>query len=57
MRHLATAALVLAGLTVTACWDDEKEKKSSEFMSNLTKCENCKIDKPFLGSTEKIDEP
>ena len=56
MKHLTTAALALAGLTVAACWDEEKEKKSSEFMSTLTKCDNCELKKPFLGSSKKDDE-
>jgi hypothetical protein len=50
MKILAITGLLLAGLSVSACWDDDQKKKSTEFMSNLTKCDNCDIDKPFLGA-------
>lgn len=43
---------ILTGLlfliALTGCWSDEKASKSTEFMSNLNKCDNCKITKPFL---------
>jgi hypothetical protein len=55
MKALAITGLLLTGLSVSACWDDD-QKKSTEFMSNLTKCENdCRISKPFLGA--KKDAP
>lgn len=47
MKILSALFLIIA---LTGCWDDAKSKKSSEFMSNLTKCrDDCKITKPFLG--------
>ena len=39
MKALTLIGLLLAGLSVSACWDDDQKKKSTEFMSNLTKCE------------------
>jgi hypothetical protein len=56
MKALVIIGLLLAGLSVSACWDDDQKKKSTEFMSNLTKCNNCDIDKPFLGAN-KDDTP
>lgn len=46
--------LLLVALSLSACWDDSKPKtkSASEFMSNLNKCDNCNIDKPFLGGEE-----
>lgn len=57
MKALAIAGLLLAGLSVSACWDDDQKKKSTEFMSNLTKCENdCRISKPFLGAKKDASD-
>ncbi|UEM08185.1 hypothetical protein JL101_036135 (plasmid) [Skermanella rosea] len=50
MKILITASVLLVALS--GCWDAEQKKKSDEFMSNLTKCDNCKITKPFLGGAE-----
>lgn len=61
MKALLTAAILLVSLS--GCWDDGKDKPeqtgktSSEFMSNLTKCENdCRITKPFLGGSKAKGE-
>lgn len=50
MKTLTGLLLLIA---LTGCWSDEKSDKSTEFMSNLTKCrDDCKITKPFLAEEE-----
>ena len=47
MKAILNAVILLVALS--GCWDEDKAKKSSDFMSTLTKCDNCKLEKPFLG--------
>lgn len=47
-------APVLA-LTLSGCWDEPKEKQSSEFMSNLATCSDCRLKKPLLGPGSEAD--
>jgi outer membrane murein-binding lipoprotein Lpp len=49
MKTLSVAILLTAGLLVSGCWDTEKEKRAANFMSTLSKCDDCKLDKPLLG--------
>lgn len=42
--------LLMACLALSACWSDEKEKKASDFMSGLSRCDDCTMDKPLIGS-------
>ncbi|QQP93962.1 hypothetical protein IGS68_34860 (plasmid) [Skermanella sp. TT6] len=52
MKTLVIASILLVALS--GCWDAEQKKKSDDFMSNLTKCENdCRITEPFLGGGKK----
>jgi hypothetical protein len=45
--------LLVAGLSVSACWESEEDKASrraSEFMKDFGKCSDCDLKKPLLGS-------
>ncbi len=55
MKTLSMMALLTVGILVSGCWDTEKEKRASEFMSGLTRCDDCKMEKPLFGGGEKED--
>jgi hypothetical protein len=55
MKVLSMVTILAAGLLISGCWDNEKEKRASDFMSTLSKCDDCKLDKPLLGQ-RKEDE-
>ena len=45
--------LLVAGLSVSACWESEEDKaraRASEFMKDFGKCGDCDLKKPLLGS-------
>ena len=56
MKALSIIILLVAGASVSGCWDNEKEKRASEFMSTLTRCDDCKLDKPLIGGSGKKED-
>jgi hypothetical protein len=53
MKIIAIMALLAAGLSVSGCWEESSQEKRERFARELTKCDNCKIDKPFLSTGEE----
>jgi len=56
MKAKMIVIALLVGISVTGCWDNEKERRASEFMSTLTKCDDCKLDKPLIGGKKEVDQ-
>ena len=53
MKIITMAIILSAGLAVSGCWDNEKERRASQFMSGLTRCDDCAIDKPLIGGKKE----
>lgn len=49
MKILSMVVILAAGLLISGCWDSEKEKSDKAFMSTLSRCDDCKLEKPLLG--------
>lgn len=53
MKAKTVVILLIAGVVVSGCWDNEKERRASEFMSGLTKCDDCKFQNLMLKKKEE----
>jgi hypothetical protein len=53
MKTKTMAILLTAGFVVSGCWDNEKERRASQFMGGLTRCDDCKLDKPLIGGKKE----
>jgi hypothetical protein len=52
-KAFTMVVLLVAGLSVSACWESEEDKanrRASEFMKDFGKCADCDLKKPLLGS-------
>lgn len=52
MEKFSAVVLLALSVLVSGCWDNEKEKRAAEFMSTMTKCDNCQMEKPLIGGTK-----
>ena len=55
MKVLSVVTILAAGLLTSGCWENEKEKRAAEFMSTLSKCDDCELSKPLLGQRKEAD--
>lgn len=53
MKMFSMILLLAAGVVISGCWDNEKEKRAADFMSTLSKCDGCREPKSFFPLADK----